>query len=174
MRDHFNQNGVPGAAGAHLHLSEAAVAETPRTSTARKVLALVFAVAYLIAAPLVWAQSAEAKHRHGDDGSGVTQGSSGPGGGGHHDDDDDEAGAGGDDDGDDNQAGTAGTSARGHETQGTSAAGDSTNGTNGTSAKGDESQGTSAAGDSTNGTNGTSAPGDESQGTSAAGDSTHA
>jgi len=41
-------------------MSEAAVAETPQTSTVRKLVALAFAIAYLVAAPLLWVQSAQA------------------------------------------------------------------------------------------------------------------
>src|SRR5688572_23324977 len=114
MSDRFTPV-VPGAAGAHLQMSEAAVAETPGTSTLRKLVALAFAIAYLIAAPLLWVQNASADSGTGEDGSGVTQGSSGPGSGSEDDDDDDEGneGPGGGDD----SATT--TSANGTETRGT-------------------------------------------------------
>src|SRR5215218_4217245 len=117
--------GMPGAAGAHLQMSEAAVAETPQTSTVRKLVALAFAIAYLVAAPLSWVQSAQADSGRGEDGSGVTQGTSGPGGGGSEDDADDDDN-GGDGDGDD--SGTNGTSAKGDTTAGTSNDGESTGG----------------------------------------------
>ena len=145
MRKGFTE---AGAVSAHLHLSDAAVAESRPASLARRLVALSFALVYLIAAPLLLVQNAAADGGTGDQGV-VTKGSSGSGSG-SEDDEGDGDGDGDNEDGDSD----AGTSAKGSESRGTTGGEESTGNQDGDNEDGENDPGTSARGEESRGTTG--------------------
>lgn len=138
---------APSASRAFYRLQGEDVLLPAEASALKRSSALFLAVMVLLSAPLFWA--ANAAGLIGDVPSAIAHNGSGHGGS-----DDDSSGSGGDgdggDDGDDDDDATAGTSAPGADTAGTTAGDDDTvtNGTQGTSGANDTAGTT--AGDDTN------------------------